>query len=183
MVSDPPTSYLLSWRLSVQTLRPSHSCSASQATTRSWTAIRPLRSNARPSKRPHSFPVRRGREVAHYRNQRTVAALPPCFHLLDSYGGPIERTVRAEVVRDINLSQRIVTLHKTKPGKTRHVPLNEVAMTALKSIALDRTPDSPVFVNTEDNPLRSPRDWFKPAVEEAGLLNCTWHCNRHTFAS
>src|SRR5258708_19791934 len=98
MVSDPPTSYLLSWRLSVQTLRPSHSCSASQSTTRSWTAIRPLRSNARPSKRPHSFPVRRGGEVAHYRNQRTVAALPPCFHLLHSYRRPIARPILPALV-------------------------------------------------------------------------------------
>jgi site-specific recombinase XerD len=31
--------------------------------------------------------------------------------------------------------------------------------------------------------LRSGRDWFEPAVEDAGLKNYTWHCNRHTFAS
>jgi len=84
---------------------------------------------------------------------------------------------------DIDLIQRLVTFHKTKPGKTRHVPLNDVAMAALKALPGDRSPSSPVFLNTDGNPLRSSRDWFEPAVARAGLRDYTWHCNRHTFTS
>jgi integrase len=81
----------------------------------------------------------------------------------------------------VSLSRKTITLHKTKPGKTRHVPLNAVALDALKS--LKRGESDHVFLNTEGQPLRSGRDWFEPAVALAKLKHYTWHCNRHTFAS
>lgn len=84
---------------------------------------------------------------------------------------------------DIDLEQKLVTFAKTKPGRTRHVPLNDVAVAALESIKGRRDRDAWVFLNTEGNALRSPRDWFDPAVEEAEVRAYTWHCNRHTFAS
>ena len=84
---------------------------------------------------------------------------------------------------DINWKQRLVTFHKTKPGKTRHVPLNDVAIAALKSLPSEQAHKSSVFLNTEGDQLRSFLDWFEPAVEAAGLIEYTPHCNRHTFAS
>lgn len=83
----------------------------------------------------------------------------------------------------VSLARKSITLHKTKAGKTRHVPLNTVALAALKELHKGRSAHGPVFLNTEGDPLRSARDWFEPAVEKAGLKNYTWHCNRHTFAS
>lgn len=84
----------------------------------------------------------------------------------------------------VSLTRKTITLHKTKPGKTRHVRLNAVALGALKGLQNGRrNPEGPVFLNTEGDPLRSSRDWFEPAIEKAKLKNYTWHCNRHTFAS
>lgn len=81
---------------------------------------------------------------------------------------------------DVDLDQKIVTFAKTKPGKTRHVPLNDVALAALGGLKRRGTH---VFLNTEGHALRSSRDWFEPAVAEAEVRDYTWHCNRHTFAS
>lgn len=84
----------------------------------------------------------------------------------------------------VSLARKTITLHKTKAGKTRHVPLNAVALAALKELSRRSSRHSDhVFLNTEGQPLRSARDWFEPAVEAAKLKDYTWHCNRHTFAS
>jgi len=82
----------------------------------------------------------------------------------------------------VSLSRKTITLHKTKPGKTRHIPLNAVALSALQGLH-ETGSHGAVFLNTEGQPLRSSRDWFEPAVEKAALKDYTWHCNRHTFAS
>jgi integrase len=83
---------------------------------------------------------------------------------------------------DVNLDSRILTLWKTKSGKTRHIPLNSVALAEFHALR-KQSPSPFVFLNTEGDPLRSPRDWFEPAVAKAGLADYTWHCNRHTYAS
>jgi site-specific recombinase XerD len=85
----------------------------------------------------------------------------------------------------VSLAHKTLTLHKTKAGKTRHIPLNAVALAAFQELGRrsGNRFSGPVFLNTDGNQLRSARDWFEPAVKEAGLENYTWHCNRHTFAS
>jgi integrase len=82
----------------------------------------------------------------------------------------------------VSLARKTITLHKTKPGKTRHVPLNAIALDALEELH-KLNQQGYVFRNTEGDPVRSARDWFEPAVEKAALKDYTWHCNRHTFAS
>jgi site-specific recombinase XerD len=78
----------------------------------------------------------------------------------------------------------VLTLWKTKPGKTRHIPLNSVALEQFLALQA-KTKSGFIFRNTEGNRLRAraTRDWFEPAVAKAGLTDYTWHCNRHTFAS
>jgi site-specific recombinase XerD len=83
----------------------------------------------------------------------------------------------------VSLTRKSITLDRTKAGKTRHVPLNSVALAAFKELKKGKDTQGSVFLNTERQPLRSSRDWFEPAIEKAGLKNYTWHCNRHTFAS
>jgi site-specific recombinase XerD len=90
--------------------------------------------------------------------------------------------------RDIDFDQRILTARATKNGDPeRHIPLNDAAMAALKEVAADypgrRTGTSAVFLNSDDNPMRTHRDWFEPVIEDSGIDAYTWHCNRHTFAS
>jgi len=85
----------------------------------------------------------------------------------------------------VSLAHKTLTLHKTKAGKTRHIPLNAIALAAFQELGRrsGNRFSGPVFLNIGGNQLRSARDWFEPAVKEAGLENYTWHCNRHTFAS
>jgi integrase len=90
--------------------------------------------------------------------------------------------------RDINFNQRILTARATKNGDPeRHIPLNEVAMAALKEVAAAhpkrRAGGHHVFLNSDGNPMRTHRDWFDPVIEESGLDAYSWHVHRHTFAS
>ncbi len=83
----------------------------------------------------------------------------------------------------VDFERRILTLHKTKNGTTRHIPLNATALAALA--ALRKGDDPRVFpsARNEDEGLRGARGWFNSALEDAGVRDYTWHCNRHTFAS
>lgn len=82
----------------------------------------------------------------------------------------------------VSLNGRTITLHRTKAERTRHVPLNSIALAALESLKPQGTLSGPVFRNTQDNPYRAMCDWFEPAVRKAGLKDHTWHCNCHMFA-
>lgn len=84
---------------------------------------------------------------------------------------------------DVSLERQLITLHRTKAGKTRHIPLNTIAMAAFKALRSQEDAHKEVFLNTEGNPLRGARDWFEPALLKARIADYTWHCNRHTFAS
>src|SRR5262249_41931008 len=75
------------------------------------------------------------------------------------------------------------TIPVSKNGESRHVPLNDAAVSALESARRISGAESWVFLNRYSERLVSPREWFDPAVKEAGLKNFTWHCLRHTFAS
>jgi integrase len=84
---------------------------------------------------------------------------------------------------DVSLERKLITLHRTKTGKTRHIPLNTVALVAFSGLCSKEETRKEIFLNTEGNPLRGPRDWFEPALLKAKIADYTWHCNRHTFAS
>ena len=87
----------------------------------------------------------------------------------------------------IDWQHRILSLPRTKNGNPRHIPLNVIAMEALRNLKKhhdDKNPDSPwVFLNEDGEKLRGHRDWFEPALKDSGVLDYSWHCNRHTFAS
>jgi site-specific recombinase XerD len=65
----------------------------------------------------------------------------------------------------------------SKNGDPRHIPLNSTALAAFLLIKKHSQPSGRVFAHV------GPRQWFDPAVTEAGLSGFTWHCLRHTFAS
>ena len=84
----------------------------------------------------------------------------------------------------VDWERRIVILPRTKNGNSRHVPLNAVALRQIKKRHDEIQPESPwVHLNGDKAKLRGHRDWFEPALINSGLVEYSWHCNRHTFAS
>ena len=86
----------------------------------------------------------------------------------------------------VDFERRQIHLPKTKNGDPRTIPLNSIALTALKDLdgRGKKMRPTPVFpsIRTGES-LQGSRGWFPRALEEAKIEGYTWHCNRHTFAS
>jgi integrase len=86
----------------------------------------------------------------------------------------------------VDFERRQIHLPKTKNGDPRTIPLNSIALTALKDLdgRGKKMRPTPVFpsIRTGES-LQGSRGWFPSALEEAKIEGYTWHCNRHTFAS
>jgi site-specific recombinase XerD len=84
----------------------------------------------------------------------------------------------------VDLARKLVTIPKSKNGKTRHIPLNSVAVAAFQALQKrSLNTASPVFVNMHGKALRGYKHWFDSAVSAAGVRDFTWYCLRHDFAS
>lgn len=70
-----------------------------------------------------------------------------------------------------------VTLHATKTGHSRTVPLNTEALAALRSVPVRM--DGRVFPQKP----KQVTDAFKTACVRAGLLDVHFHCLRHSFGT
>jgi integrase len=76
----------------------------------------------------------------------------------------------------------IITLHVTKNGKRRDVPMNETVRATLEE--LPHGPDSRfVFANRNGDPYKSVNTSFPSALERAGITDATFHDLRHTAGS
>ncbi len=90
---------------------------------------------------------------------------------------------------DLDCRVLLIPKNRSKTKKGRHIQLNAIALEAFKRLRIEAEakcsfhPDRAVFLNRYAEPLRSHRDWFDPILAEAKLLDFTWHCLRHTFAS
>jgi integrase len=84
----------------------------------------------------------------------------------------------------VNLDQLVLTIPRSKHGEVRHIPLNAVAVGALKSLLPNMAKNNFVFISSRGRgALQGSRHWFERALKEAGVRNFTWHCLRHSFAS
>jgi site-specific recombinase XerD len=86
----------------------------------------------------------------------------------------------------IDFERRQIHLPKTKNGDPRTIPLNTVALAALKELLGEGkiTKSVSVFPSARSGEsLQGSRGWFPRALEEAKIADYSWHCNRHTFAS
>jgi site-specific recombinase XerD len=86
----------------------------------------------------------------------------------------------------IDFERRQIHLPKTKNGDPRTIPLNSVALAALKELQGEGKMMKSVSVfpsARSGESLQGSRGWFPSALEEAKIEGYTWHCNRHTFAS
>jgi integrase len=84
----------------------------------------------------------------------------------------------------VDFKRRDLFIPESKSGKSRHVPLNAVALAAFKELHRQTGGSDPIFASRNGrNSLKGPRHWFEDAISEAGVRDFTWHDLRHTFAS
>jgi integrase len=83
----------------------------------------------------------------------------------------------------VDFDRKTIRLTKTKNGSARNVPLNSIALDALKTQQknVPHKPEDVVF--PRPGPSSDTRWWFQPALTEAKITGYVWHGNRHTFCS
>jgi site-specific recombinase XerD len=82
--------------------------------------------------------------------------------------------------KNIDFERREINLDHTKNGSPRMIPMNDSVLKAMEEFAQrsqSTSRDALVF------PIKNPKDWFKPAMVDAEVVNYRWHDNRHTFCS
>ena len=86
--------------------------------------------------------------------------------------------------QDVDASNRILAVIRSKNGEMRHAPMNSLVMAAFETLRKSSDNESGyVFLNGQGERLTGPRYWFEPAIKKAKIKDFTWHCLRHTFAS
>jgi integrase len=88
----------------------------------------------------------------------------------------------------VDLSSRMLNIptSASKNGEALHIPLNNAAMAAVKSVLpeKDEQKTGRIFRSKKTGePLENWRHWFGKAVKTAGLVNFRGHDLRHDFAS
>jgi Site-specific recombinase XerD len=84
----------------------------------------------------------------------------------------------------VDWKSRELHIPRTKNEEPLHVPLNDAAISALKTVLESGDGKGRVFTSVKTGePLANGRHWFDDAVVEAKLKNFHWHDLRHTFAS
>ena len=84
----------------------------------------------------------------------------------------------------IDWKSRMLSISRTKNDEAVHVPLNDTALAALKTVFERGDGRGRVFRSSKTSePLENTKHWFDDAVADAKLKNFHWHDLRHTFAS
>jgi len=86
---------------------------------------------------------------------------------------------------NINLQHAMLTVSgdTTKNGKTRHIPLNVIAVQALKDWQQHRQESELVFPNAAGQEFSHVKRTWKTILTAADIENFRWHDMRHHFAS
>lgn len=81
----------------------------------------------------------------------------------------------------VDLKARRIRVEKTKSGKVRHIPINDVLLYELRRL---KGKNSYVFFNPETRkPYLDMKKGFKAACRRADIKGMRFHDLRHTFAS
>lgn len=87
-----------------------------------------------------------------------------------------------DIERRVARTARTKSNRKVTEGRTLH--LNPESIAAVESMRRpDQKPNDAVFPREGDKSRFDTRSWFVPCLEEAGISDYVWHCNRHTFCS
>ena len=96
---------------------------------------------------------------------------------------------RGEVLQlrwaDVDLLQRelIVRGDNAKSGKTRHIPLNNEALTTLQQWRSDSRSTAWVFAGNDGERMQAVKTSWKGVLASAAIVDFRWHDLRHHFAS
>jgi integrase len=96
---------------------------------------------------------------------------------------------RGEVLQlrwaDVDLLQRklIVRGDNAKSGKTRHIPLNDEALTTLQQWRSDSKSTEWVFAGHHGERMQAVKTSWKSVLRSAAIIDFRWHDLRHHFAS
>src|SRR5437879_1273039 len=84
----------------------------------------------------------------------------------------------------VNFLARTIFIGKSKTGRTRTIPMNDIVFAELKALQQDAGPLEFVFSNSRTGVnIDSIKTGWRNACEDAGLVNLRFHDTRHTFAT
>lgn len=84
----------------------------------------------------------------------------------------------------VNFLARTIFIAKSKTGRTRLIPMNDVVFKELMALKQDAGPKEFVFSNARTGVnIDSIKTGWRNACEAAGLVNLRFHDTRHTFAT
>jgi integrase len=86
--------------------------------------------------------------------------------------------------REVDFERRDLYVPRSKKVRSRHIELNDTALSAFRELYRRTDGKDPIFANQRNGePVLGPRHWFEDAVKKAELEDFTWHDLRHTFGS
>jgi site-specific recombinase XerD len=109
----------------------------------------------------------------------------PVFTLSLHTGMRLSEQMRC-VVGDYDPTTGMMMVRQTKNKrgpKTRYVPLTPIAVNAYNQMCAGKLAGDPLYTNSRDEQMKGVGSWFDTCVDMAGLVDYSWHCNRHTAAS
>jgi len=84
----------------------------------------------------------------------------------------------------VNFLARTIFIAKSKTGRTRTIPMNDIVFKELTALKQDAGPKEFVFSNSRTGVnIDSIKTGWRNACEDAGLVNLRFHDTRHTFAT
>jgi len=84
----------------------------------------------------------------------------------------------------VNFLFRSIFIARSKTGRTRTIPMNEIVFEELKALKQDAGPKEFVFSNSRTGVnIDSIKTGWRNACEAAGIMDLRFHDIRHTFAT
>jgi site-specific recombinase XerD len=69
----------------------------------------------------------------------------------------------------VNLGRKVLTIHRSKNGEMRHIPLNSAAISALEAFKQRGDSTGKVIRNENGETLAGSRYWFELALRKAKI--------------